>query len=531
MKSIYKITLALSVIIALNGCKKFLTELPLTQVEVNSYYKSKKDIDATLAGLYASFQVEMIGTGSTTKRSDGIPANLGGKYHYWGEGRSDNFAPGQYTNTIIIELSRNTLTAGNSATNWEGLYRTIARANSCIQKYPQIPKYDPTVTTTILNNSLAQAYAMRAVCYFYIVRLWGDAPIRTEPYEDLAVDPKMARESKDKIMDEVIIPDLIKAYSLINKKTTANIWYINEGGIAAILADAYMWKAGTKNSTADYNNAITWFKNIFAAYGSTGVAYNAGDNGINLEVTATWKNLFLTPNLTKEAIWSINWDNTQNKCACIPISIQTSNNPVRVDSAIHANWQKNVADTRVRKTYDIDPGTGQGTGHVDRVFKYYVTNAANTAIATTAELSNVYLVMYRLGDVFLSYAEALNKIGDQTNALRYLNYIHVRAGLPAILATDPSVSTAGVIDVNKLEDVILQERQWELFAEGKRWFDLVRTNHVNKIMDPIINDRIRRSTGIVGTTGFGTNTDKILWPLYKTLLEDNKKLVQNPSYD
>lgn len=112
-----------------------------------------------------------------------------------------------------------------------------------------------------------------------------------------------------------------------------------------------------------------------------------------------------------------------------------------------------------------------------------------------------------------------------------LNMIHTRAGLPAIDATDPLVSVGGVLDETKLEDAILQERQYELFAEGKRWFDLVRTNHVNKIMDPILDRRRLYSTGMPSDLGFGSHPGRLLWPIYKTLLEDNGKLVQNQPYN
>lgn len=93
--------------------------------------------------------------------------------------------------------------------------------------------------------------------------------------------------------------------------------------------------------------------------------------------------------------------------------------------------------------------------------------------------------MYRLGDVYLSYAEALAQTGDLVNALRYLNYIYLRArvaGTTAIPATAYTTPQA-------MEDAILQERQYELFGEGKRWFDLVRTGRVHAIMDPILNLR------------------------------------------
>lgn len=514
MRKTVKIAMLLVIIVALGSCKKFLEEKPQSQVQVSDYFKSSKDIAASLAGMYGSFQLEMIG--------DGVN-KYGGKYHYWGEGRSDNFEDSGYPNAIITQLAFNVLTSGNTASNWEGLYRTIAITNNCIKYFPEIPKYDMNATKTMVNNGLAQAYAMRAMCYFYIVRLWGDAPMRTEPYSDLSADPKLARTSKDVLMEQVILPDLQKAYDLIQKGQTANIWNINEGAIAAILADVYMWKAGTTGNAADYTNAIDWFNKLFAAKGASGAVY--GSANTNLEPTATWKNLFLNPSATKEAIWSIHWDNANNGCACIPVSKMKNNNPVTVDSLIHADWKKSKLDTRVTKTID----TLTGTNHQDKLLKYY--NLTSVPTSTKPEELAVYLVMYRLGDMFLLYAEALNKTGNQTKALAMLNLVHQRAGLPAILATDPLVSNAGTLDATKVEDAILQERQYELFGEGKRWFDLVRTNHVNKIMDPVINRRTFYATKVPTTIGFGSNPGRLLWPIYKTLLEDNPKLVQNTPYN
>lgn len=513
MKNIYKIAVLFFSVAVLSSCKDFLEEKPQNSVLVEDYYRKASDITSALAGLYGSFQLEMLG--------DGV-SKYGGKYHYWGEGRSDNFEPSGYDNSIINQMAFNVLTSGNTTSNWDGLYRTIAIANNCIRYFPTVSKYDPAASQTIINNGMAQAYAMRAMCYFYIIRLWGDAPLRIEPYDNLNEEPRLARTSKDELMSKVIIPDIEKAYSLIQKGQNANIWYLNEAAIAAMASDISMWKAGTANSAADYAQAIVWFKRVFAAKGMTGAVY--GETNANLEPTATWKNLFLSPATTKEAIWSISWNSTFNGCACIPISKMKSNNPVMVDSLIHADWKKNKLDTRVTKTYD----TLTGTNHQDKVLKYY--NLASVPTSQDPIPLNVYAVMYRLGDVFLLYAEALNKTGDKANALKMMNLIRVRAGLPAILATDPLVSTGGVLDETKLEDAILKERQYELFAEGKRWFDLVRTNHVHKVMDPVINRRRLSTFGIPSTLGFGEDT-RILWPIYKTLLEDNNKLVQNQPYN
>ena len=507
MKNKIVLVTAISMFLVIAGCKKFLDQKPLTQITADQYFQKSKDITASLAGMYAAFGEEMTGDG------DGQTSMYGGKYHYWGEGRSDNFDRGGYPNNTITELSLNALTSGNAAADWTGLYKAIGRANTIIKYVPQVLKSDNSVTQVTVNNALAQAYAMRAMCYFYIVRLWGDAPIWTEPYSDITQTAERARAPKDKVMDSVIIPDIQNAYNLIQKNQTANIWYINEGAIAAIAGDVYLWKK-------DYANAISWYQKVFAAKGATGALYG-GASGANLEPAATWKNLFMSPTASIESIWSINWDYATNGCACLPVSIQKSNTPIYIDSAIYVDWRNNKADIRMFQTMH----TLGGLNHQDKLKKYYPTNTTNWtgSNANTLQQQNVYLVMNRLGDVFLSYAEALNKTGDVTNALRYLNYIRVRAGLPAYIATDPKVAT-----MDDMEDAILDERRYELFGEGKRWFDLVRTDHVNKIMDPVLTRRqIKFGTA---PTGFGSDKNRTLWPLHRDVLNSNKLLTQTPSY-
>jgi hypothetical protein len=190
------------------------------------------------------------------------------------------------------------------------------------------------------------------------------------------------------------------------------------------------------------------------------------------------------------------------------------------------NWIKSKTDVRAKQTIDSTK-----TDNWDRLLKWYgpsgYTNAAlsylnsTNAAAAVGTDKTVYLPMYRLADMYLLYAEALNKKGDATNALKYLNLIHQRAGNPAF--TLVQLNTPGI-----MEDSILVERQKELFAEGKRWFDLVRTDHVLQVMDPVLKQR--QNLAGADTIGFGGDKRKYYWPLHRNVLNANSQLVQNPPY-
>lgn len=517
IKNKYYIAVCLLVITGLYSCKKDITLNSKNSVTVDQYFHNAQDINTALAGLYSSFQEEMTGDGN------GRDEGYGGRYHYWGEARSDNFDAGQFGNSSTNELVLNSITNNNPPADWGGLYRTISRANLCIANFPRVKALDNTVTTTVLNNAMAQAYAMRAESYFYIIRTWGNAPIWKDVYPSILAPDKKPQSPKEMIMDSLVIADLTRAYGLIQKNTTPSVWYINEGAICAMLADAYMWRASYSNFTdakSDYTNAKLWITNLFKAKGPTGAVYG-GTTQANLEPTATWKNLFLTPAASIEPIWSINWDYTTNGCACIPISLQLSNNPLKVDSLFTEKWKALYkTDIRVAKTID----TLYTTGHADRVYKYLPLTPASaqlTPTSTSALQYNVYLPMYRLGDIYLTYAEALAYTGDLPNALKYLNFIHTRAGYttPFTLAQLPTADA--------MIDQILQEAQYEEFGEGKRWFDLIRTNHVLKVMDPILKGRQVLNDN--PATGFG-NLQRIYWPISRAALAGNPLLQQNPGY-
>ena len=74
-------------------------------------------------------------------------------------------------------------------------------------------------------------------------------------------------------------------------------------------------------------------------------------------------------------------------------------------------------------------------------------------------------IIYRLGETYLLAAEAAFKLGDNTNAAKYINVIRERA-------RDKQIGEVGALDIAPSDvtlDFILEERTRELLAEHCRW--------------------------------------------------------------
>ncbi|SEM67555.1 Starch-binding associating with outer membrane [bacterium A37T11] len=475
---------ALLFLLLASGCNKFLDQQPITDLSDELFWKTADDAQLGLAGVY-----------------DGVQSAIGvGNYIDWGEARSDNFTYGG-TGENQITVALNGLNSTTSAANWNTLYVAIGRANSAIKYLGKIAN----LPEASLNNYLSQALAIRAYLYFYAIRVWGGVPLRLEPYENLEGETNLARASVDDIMNQAIIPDLERAYSLSSNSNTS-VWEINTGGILALQADVYSWLKDDAK-VLEMTDALMALKRYGLVPGTD------------------WKTLFTGPGSTtiKENIWSLNWSFTQdlqgngvNTFAKIGSSSNTSN--YVIDSTVFNRFEAHHEDIRRSITYDtLLKATTQG---VNSIWKFYGPGQDGKVALPSNDQNEAKIPLYRYADILLLRAEALNNTGDRESAVAILNQVKTRAGLAAVSAADfPSQ--------RDLEWEILQERQLELFGEGHRWFDLIRTGRVLEVMDPII--RKRQALLNLSVSGF-TDSRKILFPISRDALTRNPLLVQNEPY-
>ena len=82
-----------------------------------------------------------------------------------------------------------------------------------------------------------------------------------------------------------------------------------------------------------------------------------------------------------------------------------------------------------------------------------------------------------------------------------------------------------------LEELVMRERQRELFAEGKRWFDLVRyalrQGNTNKMLNLLV---IKYSTNSSAIKAKLATINSLFNPVYQEEIKVNTALVQNPAW-
>lgn len=461
------------------GCKKQLDQQPISDLSSQLFWKTADDASLGNAAIYDGVQKTFSGNGSFTE---------------WGDARSDNFTYGG-TGVNQINVSLNGLNSTTATASWDNIYLTISRANFAIKYLPGISGLNETVR----NNYLAQAYAIRAYMYFFLVRLWGAAPVRLTAYENIDENADLPRTPADSILKSVILPDLQKALTLSNP-TGTTVFEVNTGGILSMLTEVYLWQK-------DYAKVLETTDKLIAL------------NRYSLAPAANYRDIFVLGN-TKENIWTLNWDylvdGGNGIGGKIGSSDQTSN--YYIDSIPFLRLESNKSD--IRRWANYDTTVSFALQRIIQIWKFYPILTTGKATPPARAQNQAKLPLYRWADILLMRAEALNKTNDKTGAFTLLNQVRARAGVPAL---DP-VNYATQTDV---ETAILDERQLELLAEGKRWFDLVRTGRVLSVMDPLLRER-ERQLG-VSQTGFDDDR-KILWPISRDALTESSALKQNPPY-
>lgn len=432
---------------------------PVSSFSAEGFYQTTSDAQAGVYGIY-----------------DAAQSVFRINFAYWGEGRADNVQTAQSGEGL--SLMQNNLDASISSGNWTNLYTMISRANYAIKFIPGVYADNDNAGKQLIG----QARALRALAYFYLVRIWGDVPLITEPYLSVAQDIFITKTDQELVLDLVEEDLKYAASNCIAKFNSDNDRIMfTQGSANALLTQVYMWRQ-------KYSEAVA----------SSGLVLS---NSLYSLVTSMddWGKIF-TDSYSKESIFEVGYNDTETNSLRVLYAIGSY--------AIYTPSEKfkatyETGDQRIDYVYDVTLADPKA------IWKYLGRGVSDEV--STASKQNIVLI--RLPDIMLLRAEALNKLGsaaNKTEALGLLNTIRTRAGLPAF-ASEAAANAA----YGDLESAILHERSVELCYEGHRWFDLVRTGKAISTMKPL--------NGL-------SDERNLVWPIYTDILNKNPNMVQNEYY-
>lgn len=458
MKQLTRYIAILLLLPAFSCIDDLLDKEPVSSFSAEGFYQTTADAQAGIYGIY-----------------DAAQSVFRINFAYWGEGRADNVQTAQSGEGL--SLIQNNLDESVASADWTALYTMISRANYAIKYIPGVYKEGDNAG----NQLVGQARALRALAYFYLVRVWGDVPLITEPYLSIEQDIFVKKTDQELVLDQIEDDLTYAAAHCVSRFNNNNDRIMfTQGSANALLTHVYMWRH--KYSEAAATSALVLANPLYT-----------------LVPMSDWGKMF-TDSYSKESIFEVGYNETETNSLRVLYAIGSY--AIYTPSAKFKSSYE-TGDQRIDYVYDVTLADPKA------IWKYLGRGVSDEV--STASKQNI--VLMRLADIMLLRAEALIKLGsgaNKTEALSLLNTIRTRAGLTTF-ATEAAANAV----YGDLETAILHERSIELCYEGHRWFDLVRTGKAIATMKPL--------NGL-------TDERNLVWPVYIGVLNKNPNMEQNEYY-
>ena len=412
-----------------------------------------------------------------------------------------------------------------------------------------------------LQTHQAEARAIRALCYFYLVRSFERLPLVTQATIGDDVDFKVDASGEDAVLD-LIIGDLEWAERYIWDRSyfeerEEQKGRMNKQAVRALLADVHLWR-GDYEQCAEYCRQIIDEK--IADYDKLQQEMASGDfsgytfegdlrlyNGyplLNSSYNPTmyydypYEMIFYTGNSFEsifEMQYNLEYRSNGNEGVTFFYGAHDNNNG-RLDVATYMTTRTNgslfdnMADKRLMTNTSYD---GMNTSSAYVVYKFrgipMISNGTVThGLRSTAE----NWIVYRLTDVMLMRAEALAYMGGEENCREAFDLV------TAVNSRACGGTSELQYDESQIKTLVLDERQRELMFEGKRWYDLVRmvrhSDNPTQTMSVLRNTYLLRrykSNGNDAVARLGS-LDNLFLPIYQNEIDVNPMLAddQNQAY-
>ncbi len=475
MKKIFLLTFSIVFLVFSSCNEEILDKDNPNQLSTETFYRSTDQVIAATNAVYAALQANNL---------------YNREYFFLHDLLSDDCQTGgAQLEAVRAQVLNGVYDGSNKLVNdvWQGLYRTVARANQVIENVPNAPE---TVPGDLKNRLVAEARFLRAWAYFELVSLWGNVPLITQVVTTPEGTPRA--ESEDAVYT-LIFGDLEAAAQTLPLKSgysSAEYGRATKGAAQALAARAHMFRGNyeaahpllaqviqsNEYSLVDRfldnfqeeneNNTESVFEVQFTESAGTGGAWNGDGQGI-AEITFrgqeygpnAWRNVIPSTSLAEE------FESVAEGAA--------KDDPRREYSFFQiGDMYNNGLDT-------LDAGDVQGDIAKPSWKKYQMIYKRENENSS----SGINFRVIRYADVLLMMAECENELNGPAAALPYINQVRARADVMM-----PPYPTAQYPCSNEAEmfEAIMHERRVELAGEQIRNRDIRRWRRMEKLaVEPI----------------------------------------------
>lgn len=467
-KIIYKYSLVLIVMVF--GCNT-LDQEPQSQISTNAAFANPNSAQGAVNGMYNILQgvydwrVQVI--------SD-LASDVSQQIDTW---------------DALINIDEFSATPDNSEIEdlYATLYRLVDICNAIIANVDNVPGLDDTKK----GDFKGQAYGLRGIAYFELARFWGGIPgvygtdgvvIRTTPSVGIDESSYATRATLTATYDQSR-QDMETALGLLPETRTGVDLRgrVVKATMRAMLSRLHLY-------LKDYDLAAQYATDVI--------------NDTKYSLVKPYSDIFNKKN-TNESIFEVQYNLTDRSGMrnwYYPATLGA-----RGGAALHEAFYSAISadplDVRYKMTASRTTTSGKTV--------YYPTKWP-----TPNDDNNTQII--RIAEMYLIRAEAriLGTAVDIAGAQSDIDLVRDRAGLGATTAAT----------VPDLMDEIMDQRKKEFFAEGHRWFDLIRTGRALSTLS-----NLTRSEGS-STYSLGS-ADRQVFAFPNKDRQANPNLKQNDAYN
>ena len=489
MKKIKYMAAATAFLLLGSSCGNDWLDLePSTYLPSDEAINSLDDIDHMLDGIYSTMQSAY---------------TYSGRFVYYGDATGDDMQAVKTTMRTGNYYTMSWTGDTSPSTFWSYSYLMIGMCNTILE---QIDALDVTTDDDIAWRDFdkGQAYALRGMLLFDLTRFYG-YPYQKDNGASLGVpivervlekDELPARNTVAECYDAVI-RDLKQGVELMGEWGEDHyLGHLNNWATLSLLSRVYLYKGDYQNA---YNTAVE------AIEGAEDWGYYLWDNS---EYANAW------------SIEPVNYTYDYGE-KMFEIVNTTDDGPGK-EALGYLYYAKGYYDICVTTSfYDLlaeDPDDVRLDVLLYNKSYGYFVNKYQPQSGEAYEDANIPLL--RLSETYLNAAEAAARLGDNANAVKYLD--------PIVSRANPEKTVQGTtVTVERVKT----ERRKELVGEGHRMYDALRDGGYVERYDaedsPLPNRHLAMDADAMR---FNWDYYKCVLAIPKAEMDANPNMVQNPGY-